>query len=115
MAEEWLEKAFNRQPDAEISAHYGEVLWRLSRKEDAIQIWKMGFNKEPNNAILLETVDRLKVHIDKLKGNIRINVLSRSSLLATFWMCLNRKKSQIILQLKMVGFFSSFRRGKESS
>ncbi|GIR48720.1 MAG: hypothetical protein CM15mP58_08170 [Burkholderiaceae bacterium] len=22
MAEEWLEKAFNRQPDAEISAHY---------------------------------------------------------------------------------------------
>ena len=24
MAEEWLEKAFNRQPDAEISAHYGE-------------------------------------------------------------------------------------------
>ena len=71
MAEEWLEKAFNRQPDAEISAHYGEVLWNLSRKEDAIQIWKMGFDKEPNNAILLETVDRLKVHIDKLKGNIQ--------------------------------------------
>ena len=71
MAEEWLEKAFNRQPDAEISAHYGEVLWHLSRKEDAIRIWKMGFNKEPNNAILLETVDRLKVHIDKLKGNFQ--------------------------------------------
>ena len=71
MAEEWLEKAFSRQPDAEISAHYGEVLWNLSREEDAIQIWKMGFNKEPNNAILLETVDRLKVHIDKLKGNVQ--------------------------------------------
>ncbi|MAF81668.1 MAG: hypothetical protein CMK52_01995 [Proteobacteria bacterium] len=71
MAEEWLEKAFNRQPDAEISAHYGEVLWHLLRKEDAIQIWKIGFNKEPNNAILLETVDRLKVQIDKLKGNIQ--------------------------------------------
>ena len=69
MAEEWLEKAFGQQPDAEISAHYGEVLWNLSRKEDAIQIWRIGFNKEPNNAILLETVDRLKVHIDKLKGN----------------------------------------------
>ena len=71
MAEEWLEKAFSRQPDAEISAHYGEVLWNLSRKEDAIQIWRIGFNKEPNNAILLETVDRLKVHIDKLKGNVQ--------------------------------------------
>ena len=71
MAEEWLEKAFSRQPDAEISAHYGEVLWNLSREADAIQIWKMGFNKEPNNAILLETVDRLKVHIDKLKGNVQ--------------------------------------------
>ena len=71
MAEEWLEKAFGQQPDAEISAHYGEVLWNLSRKEDAIQIWRIGFNKEPNNAILLETVDRLKVHIDKLKGNIQ--------------------------------------------
>ncbi len=71
MAEEWLEKAFTRQPDAEISAHYGEVLWHLSREEDAIQIWKMGFNKEPNNAILLETVDRLKVHIDKFKGNFQ--------------------------------------------
>ena len=71
MAEEWLEKAFSRQPDAEISAHYGEVLWNLSRKEDALQIWRIGFNKEPNNAILLETVDRLKVHIDKLKGNVQ--------------------------------------------
>ena len=71
MAEEWLEKAFNRQPDAEISAHYGEVLWSLSRKEDAIQIWRIGFNKEPNNAILLKTVDRLKVHIDELKGNVQ--------------------------------------------
>ena len=70
MAEEWLEKAFTRQPDAEISAHYGEILWHLSRKEDAIRVWKMGFNKQPNNAILLETVDRLKVHIDKLRGNI---------------------------------------------
>ena len=71
MAEEWLEKAFSRQPDAEISAHYGEVLWHLSRKEDAIQIWKMGFNKEPNNAILLETVDRLKVRLDKLTDTIQ--------------------------------------------
>ena len=71
MAEEWLEKAFSRQPDAEISAHYGEVLWNLSRKEDAIQVWRIGFNKEPNNAILLETVDRLKIHIDNLKGNVQ--------------------------------------------
>ncbi len=71
MAEEWLEKAFSRQPDAEISAHYGEVLWNLSRKEDAIQIWRIGFNKEPTNTILLETVDRLKVNIDELKGNVQ--------------------------------------------
>ncbi len=71
MAEEWLEKAFSRQPDAEISAHYGEVLWNLSRKDDAMQIWKIGFNKEPNNATLLETVDRLKIRIDKLRGNVQ--------------------------------------------
>ena len=69
MAEEWLEKAYIQQPDAEISAHYGEVLWNLSRKKDAIQVWQTGFNKEPTNAILLETVDRLKVSIDKLQDN----------------------------------------------
>ena len=92
MAEEWLEKAFNRQPDAEISAHYGEVLWNLSRKRRCNTNWQMGFNKEPNNAILLETVDRLKVHIDKsLKAIFRLT--SYHVVFVAFWMCLNRKKN----------------------
>jgi tetratricopeptide (TPR) repeat protein len=65
-AEEYLSIAFNNQPDPEISAHYGEVLWMLASKKEAISIWRLGFNQSSNNKILLETLTRFKISVDQL-------------------------------------------------
>ncbi|OUV98978.1 MAG: hypothetical protein CBD16_09110, partial [Betaproteobacteria bacterium TMED156] len=65
-AEEYLAVAFANQPDPEISAHYGEVLWMLSSKEEALTIWKIGFKQNANNKTLLETLTRFKVSVDEL-------------------------------------------------
>ncbi len=65
-AEEWLSLAFSSQPDPEISAHYGEVLWNLSSKDEAINVWRKGFKTNPKNSVLLETLTRLKISIEDL-------------------------------------------------
>lgn len=56
-----LEKVFEKQRDAEIAAHYGEVLWSLGDKEKAIEIWREGLRVEPANDTLQETLKRLGV------------------------------------------------------
>lgn len=65
-AEEYLSVAFANQPDPEISAHYGEVLWMLSSKEEAMSIWRVGLNQNSNNRVLLETLTRFKISVEKL-------------------------------------------------
>ena len=65
-AEEYLAIAFASQPDPEISAHYGEVLWMLSSKKEAMAIWKIGFNQNSNNKTLLDTLMRFKIPVDDL-------------------------------------------------
>ena len=54
-----LEQAFRDKPDAEIAAHWGEVLWSQGRKEQAQAIWKDGLKLNKENATLLETMRRL--------------------------------------------------------
>ncbi len=68
-AEEYLSIAFANQPDPEISAHYGEVLWMLSSKKEAISIWQVGFKQNANNEVLLETLTRFKISVDDLLNN----------------------------------------------
>jgi tetratricopeptide (TPR) repeat protein len=60
-ARELLEKAFNTQPDAEIAAHLGEVLWKLGDTTRAQAVWKEGLKLNARNATLLETMGRLRV------------------------------------------------------
>ena len=67
LAKKWLEKAYDSQPDAEISAHYGEVLWALSQREFALKIFSSGFKKNPSSSILLDTLTRLKISVDQLR------------------------------------------------
>lgn len=54
-----LRMAYRKQPDAEIAAHLGEVLWVSGRKEEARQVWEQGRKKEGDNKVLLETIKRL--------------------------------------------------------
>jgi tetratricopeptide (TPR) repeat protein len=54
-----LEKAYQKQPDVEIAAHMGEVLWTLGERERALAIWREGQRSDKNNATLQDTLKRL--------------------------------------------------------
>lgn len=55
----YLNLAFAARPDPEIAAHLGEVLWVQGAKENAKDIWRSALEKEPDNEVLLETIERL--------------------------------------------------------
>lgn len=54
-----LQRAFELEPNAEIGAHLGEVLWVLGRKDDARRIWEQARRLDADNAVLKETILRL--------------------------------------------------------
>ena len=56
-----FEAAYKARPDAEIAAHFGEVLWSLGQRDRALAIWKEGQLINANNDTLLETLKRFKV------------------------------------------------------
>ena len=56
-----FEAAYKARPDAEIAAHFGEVLWSLDQRDRALSIWKEGQLINADNETLLETLKRLKV------------------------------------------------------
>ena len=58
-----LQAAFKRQPDAEIAAHLGEVLWILGRQDEARSIWREGARLSRDNETLLETLKRLQISL----------------------------------------------------
>ncbi len=60
-AAEYLRKAFELRPEAEIAAHLGEVLWQLGRTAQARELWREAQGREPNNETLKETLARLNV------------------------------------------------------
>ena len=55
-----LEMAYKARPDAEIAAHFGEVLWTTGQREQADAVWKEGKAINPKNETLLETILRLR-------------------------------------------------------
>lgn len=58
-----LEAAYQRQPDPEIGAHFGEVLWSAGEKDRALKIWKESALADADNATLQETLKRLRVKL----------------------------------------------------
>jgi tetratricopeptide (TPR) repeat protein len=56
----WLSQAFAKLEDAEIAAHYGEVLWMNNQKEKAREVWKKGEQQNAENPVLVETLKRFK-------------------------------------------------------
>jgi len=55
----YLNLAFAARPDPEIAAHLGEVLWAKGAKDNAKDIWRYALEKDPDNDVLLETLQRL--------------------------------------------------------
>ncbi len=54
-----LRRAYAKQPDAEIAAHLGEVLWVMGRRDEAREIWEQGRKKDAENKALIDTIRRL--------------------------------------------------------
>lgn len=54
-----LRKAYAKQPDGEVAAHLGEVLWVKGDRDEARKIWAEGREKDAENKVLIETMKRL--------------------------------------------------------
>jgi Flp pilus assembly protein TadD len=55
-----LRRAYGGRPDAEIGAHFGEVLWMLGQREEANNVWQESLKTAPDNETLLKTIKRLR-------------------------------------------------------
>ncbi len=58
-AQEYLARAYEQANDAEIAAHYGEVLYVNGEVEKAFEVWRKALAEHPEDAVLLETLGRL--------------------------------------------------------
>ncbi|MCW8923565.1 MAG: tetratricopeptide repeat protein [Gammaproteobacteria bacterium] len=56
----WLSRAFEKLEDAEIAAHYGEVLWLTDQKEQARAVWQKGREVNAEHPVLIETLKKFK-------------------------------------------------------
>ena len=55
---EFLRRAYNGNPDPEIAAHLGEVLWVQGEKGEAKRVWDDALKSHPDNAVLQEAIKR---------------------------------------------------------
>ncbi|HWH83145.1 MAG TPA: tetratricopeptide repeat protein [Burkholderiaceae bacterium] len=58
-----LREAYRGQPDAEIAAHLGEVLWVNGQTDEARRIFSEGRKRDAANDVLRETLARLRVDL----------------------------------------------------
>ena len=56
-----FESAYKAKPDAEIAAHFGEVLWSMGQRDRALMVWREAQALNPNSEALNETLKRLQV------------------------------------------------------
>jgi tetratricopeptide (TPR) repeat protein len=57
-SEKTLRQAFSRQPDPEIAAHLGEVIWKGGREDEAIKFLKLNLEAHPDNEVLRTAIER---------------------------------------------------------
>jgi len=55
---ELLRRAYNVNPDPEIAAHLGEVLWVHGEKEQAKKVWDDALKSHSDNAVLQEAIKK---------------------------------------------------------
>lgn len=58
-----LREAYRGQPDAEIAAHLGEVLWVSGQTDEARRIFSEARKRDASNEVLRETLARLRVDL----------------------------------------------------
>ena len=63
---EYLQKAYDASPEAEIAAHLAEVLWESGETEKAIGLLKESFSKDDKNPVLNKVIERYELDISSL-------------------------------------------------
>ena len=56
----YLQEAYKINPDPEIAAHLGEVLWKKGQREEAKKVWSDALIVNPTNEVLLTTTSKFK-------------------------------------------------------
>ncbi|MDR2172627.1 MAG: tetratricopeptide repeat protein [Burkholderiales bacterium] len=54
----YLQQAWEKHPDAEVAAHWGEALWQLGRLEEARRAWAEGLKIAPHDMLIRKTMKR---------------------------------------------------------
>ena len=62
-AAEYLSRAYAQRPEADIAAHLAEVFWSEGKRQQAEELLRAGFQKDPKNRTLLDTAKRLGVSL----------------------------------------------------
>ena len=57
---QYLQDAYSINPDPEIAAHLGEVLWHKGRHEQAKKIWNDALIMNPDNEVLVTTANKFR-------------------------------------------------------
>lgn len=55
---DYLQRAFDLMPHAEVAAHLGEVLWVSGQYEQARDVWRLGLEIDSSNEVLVTTLKR---------------------------------------------------------
>jgi tetratricopeptide (TPR) repeat protein len=58
IALDYLQRAYDKQPENEIAAHLAEVLWILGRKDDAKKLYEKALESSPDDIYLLNFKDK---------------------------------------------------------
>ncbi|MDX5410873.1 MAG: tetratricopeptide repeat protein [Thauera sp.] len=59
LAAEHLQRAYDlSRGDAEVAAHYGEVLWQMGKRNEARALWEKARRADPDNRPLRKTLER---------------------------------------------------------
>lgn len=57
---QYLQEAYAINPDPEIAAHLGEVLWHKGQHDQAKKIWNDALSAHPDNEVLVTTANKFK-------------------------------------------------------
>lgn len=71
---EYLKQAYEIKNNTEIASYLAEVLWATGDKQAAMKLLSTAYRKSPENTVLLETLDRLKIEAASLNANNADNV-----------------------------------------
>jgi Tfp pilus assembly protein PilF len=63
---EFLQKAYEASPEAEVAAHLGEVLWESGEQEKARAVLLKSYSKYNDNAALNKVLKRYGIDLDNL-------------------------------------------------